>query len=63
MTVGDVNDNPPVFDESLILITINEREELNQELIDVSASDGDQGVNGMILYSLLGGQGTVVVNC
>ena len=61
MIVGDVNDNEPVFDESLILITINEREELNQVLIDISASDADQGANGIILYSVLGGQGIMVI--
>lgn len=53
MIVGDINDNDPVFIESVISITVGEGEDLSEVLVQVLADDDDSGVNGQITYSLM----------
>lgn len=55
--VTDINDNQPEFVQSSFSITVSEGEDLSQDLIVVSASDSDAGLNGEIEYSLEGDQG------
>ena len=43
--------------QSSFSITVSEGEDLSQDLIVVSASDSDAGLNGEIEYSLEGDQG------
>lgn len=50
--VTDVNDNAPMFAEDEISITVTEGEELGQNLLSVSATDADDGLNARISYSL-----------
>ncbi len=54
ITIGDLNDNPPVFSAMQYRATIAEDGTLTNELITVSASDPDEGNNGIVVYSLLG---------
>ncbi|XP_077866036.1 protocadherin Fat 4-like [Saccoglossus kowalevskii] len=54
--VTDINDNEPVFyDEQPLPIDIYENVELNTNLSKVQADDNDAGLNGRVLYSIIGG--------
>ncbi|OXB84779.1 UNVERIFIED_CONTAM: hypothetical protein H355_015901 [Colinus virginianus] len=55
VSVHDVNDNPPVFDQLSYEITILESEPVNSRFFKVQASDKDSGVNGEIAYSIIEG--------
>uniref|UniRef100_A0A8D0FG95 Protocadherin Fat 4 n=1 Tax=Strix occidentalis caurina TaxID=311401 RepID=A0A8D0FG95_STROC len=55
VSVHDVNDNPPVFDQLSYEITILESEPVNSRFFKVQASDKDSGVNGEIAYSITEG--------
>ena len=61
ITVGDVNDNDPQFDEPIIFETLSENEDTNP-VFTFTASDLDDGLNGDILYSLDDGFGELP-NC
>ncbi|XP_014892491.1 protocadherin beta-1-like [Poecilia latipinna] len=52
VTVLDVNDNPPVFTQSIYKATIAENSQKGTTLTTVSASDADKGINGKISYAL-----------
>ncbi|XP_043982245.1 protocadherin beta-16-like isoform X34 [Gambusia affinis] len=52
VTVLDVNDNPPVFTQSVYKATIAENSQKGATLTTVSASDADKGINGKISYAL-----------
>lgn len=60
LILDDVNDNAPVFAEDEISINVNEREELGQVLLTLTATDRDLDRNSDIRYSLIGGEGTYV---
>uniref|UniRef100_A0A4W5NNE6 Cadherin domain-containing protein n=1 Tax=Hucho hucho TaxID=62062 RepID=A0A4W5NNE6_9TELE len=50
--VSDVNDHPPVFTQRVY----NAQDlEVNSEVLAVSASDGDQGENAVVTFSIVGG--------
>ncbi|XP_075785982.1 protocadherin Fat 4 [Pelodiscus sinensis] len=55
VSVHDVNDNPPVFDQLSYEVTISESEPVNSRFFKVQASDKDSGANGEIAYSILEG--------
>ncbi|XP_062429972.1 protocadherin Fat 4 [Rhea pennata] len=55
VSVHDVNDNPPVFDQLSYEVTILESEAVNSRFFKVQASDKDSGVNGEIAYSIIEG--------
>lgn len=55
VSVHDVNDNPPVFDQLSYEITILESEPVNSRFFKVHATDKDSGVNGEIAYSIIEG--------
>ncbi|XP_068133832.1 protocadherin gamma-C5-like isoform X16 [Hyperolius riggenbachi] len=50
ITVSDVNDNPPVFNQSVYKISLLENLPLNTFIIKLNATDKDEGANGEIEY-------------
>ncbi|XP_028600415.2 protocadherin Fat 4 [Podarcis muralis] len=55
VSVHDVNDNPPVFDQLSYEVTISELEPVNSRFFSVHASDRDSGANGEIAYAIIEG--------
>ncbi|XP_039630288.1 protocadherin alpha-7-like isoform X18 [Polypterus senegalus] len=49
--VGDVNDNAPVFTEEIYSVTLEENVPVGTLVVQVKASDLDEGKNGEIFYS------------
>uniref|UniRef100_A0A8C4SHB8 Cadherin domain-containing protein n=1 Tax=Erpetoichthys calabaricus TaxID=27687 RepID=A0A8C4SHB8_ERPCA len=52
LTVSDVNDNAPAFLEETYSVTLEENIPLGTLVLNLSASDLDEGINGEIIYSL-----------
>ncbi|XP_055849639.1 protein dachsous [Episyrphus balteatus] len=52
VTIHDVNDNEPIFDQSFYNVSVPEKEPLGRCILKVSASDPDCGVNAMVNYTL-----------
>ena len=50
--VGDLNDNPPIFDQREYEMSILDSVRRNEEIIQVRATDRDSGTNGNIEYSI-----------
>uniref|UniRef100_A0A670YTW0 FAT atypical cadherin 4 n=1 Tax=Pseudonaja textilis TaxID=8673 RepID=A0A670YTW0_PSETE len=55
VSVHDVNDNPPVFDQISYEVIISELEPVNSRFFSVHASDKDSGTNGEITYNIIEG--------
>ncbi|XP_078532937.1 protocadherin Fat 4 [Lissotriton helveticus] len=55
VSVHDVNDNTPVFDQLSYEVTILESEPVNSRFFKVQASDKDSGANGEITYTIISG--------
>nr|XP_021336971.1 protocadherin Fat 4 [Danio rerio] len=55
ISVYDVNDNAPVFDQLSYEVTILESEPVNSRFFRVEATDKDSGVNGEIVYDIISG--------
>ncbi|XP_066575944.1 protocadherin Fat 4 [Amia ocellicauda] len=55
VSVYDVNDNTPVFDQLSYEVTILESEPVNTRFFKVQATDKDSGLNGEISYDITGG--------
>ncbi|KAK6488758.1 protocadherin Fat 4-like [Huso huso] len=53
ISVLDVNDNPPVFPQSNYTASVNLTSPLGTQVTSVTATDKDQGSNGVIEYHLL----------
>ncbi|XP_056011143.1 protocadherin Fat 1-like isoform X5 [Ostrea edulis] len=51
--VQDKNDLSPLFDRENYNVTVSEDTGLHSTILSVSASDGDEGVNAEVYYSLL----------
>ncbi|XP_067672062.1 protocadherin Fat 4-like [Haliotis asinina] len=51
VTLSDVNDNVPAFSQPVYRVTVSENA-TSQNLIQVTATDSDAGVNGMVTYTL-----------
>ncbi|XP_034399592.1 protocadherin-19 isoform X2 [Cyclopterus lumpus] len=49
--VIDSNDNNPVFDEPVYTVHIMENSPINTLVIDLNATDPDEGTNGEVVYS------------
>ncbi|VDM60776.1 unnamed protein product [Angiostrongylus costaricensis] len=56
IAVLDDNDNPPVFTQPYYVVHVRENAPLGQKVLDVVATDADQGENGFVKYSLLEGE-------
>ncbi|XP_069812443.1 protocadherin gamma-C5-like [Dendropsophus ebraccatus] len=54
IVVLDINDNPPVFNQSLYKISIRENLPLKTVILTLNASDQDDGANGEIWFSFDG---------
>ena len=52
VTVYDVNDNPPVFSTDSYHASISENLPAGSFVITVTATDGDVGMNSLIMYSI-----------
>ncbi|KAM6995518.1 LOW QUALITY PROTEIN: neural-cadherin [Tautogolabrus adspersus] len=53
--ISDVNDHPPVFTQRLYTTQVTEDLEVNSEVLVVSATDGDEGENAVVTFSIVGG--------
>ncbi|XP_045579953.1 protocadherin alpha-8-like [Salmo salar] len=49
--VSDVNDNPPVFTEDAYSVLVNENTIVGTTIVQVNATDLDEGPNGLVMYS------------
>ena len=52
ITVTDINDNAPVFSQPSYSVTIGENVQPGENILTVSASDDDEGVNAEVIYRL-----------
>ncbi|XP_029368111.1 protocadherin-18b isoform X2 [Echeneis naucrates] len=51
ISISDSNDNSPAFDEQSYVINLLENSPLGTLIIDLNATDPDEGTNGKIVYS------------
>ncbi|KAM7000113.1 protocadherin gamma-A11-like isoform 28-T28 [Tautogolabrus adspersus] len=56
LSVADINDNPPVFEEQSYSAYVSENNKPGSTLCSVSARDPDWRQNGTVIYSLLSGE-------
>ncbi|XP_070819263.1 protocadherin gamma-A11-like isoform X35 [Chaetodon trifascialis] len=56
LSVADINDNPPVFEEQSYSAYVSENNKPGSTLCSVSARDPDWRQNGTVIYSLLAGE-------
>uniref|UniRef100_A0A669F861 Cadherin domain-containing protein n=2 Tax=Oreochromis TaxID=8139 RepID=A0A669F861_ORENI len=56
LSVADINDNPPVFNEQSYSAYVSENNKPGSTLCSVSARDPDWRQNGTVVYSLLAGE-------
>ncbi|KAM4586913.1 protocadherin gamma-A11-like [Fundulus diaphanus] len=56
LSVADINDNPPVFEEQSYSAHVSENNKPGSTLCSVSARDPDWRQNGTVIYSLLPGE-------
>ncbi|XP_069619748.1 protocadherin gamma-C5-like isoform X7 [Ranitomeya imitator] len=52
IVVLDINDNPPIFNQSVYKISIRENLPLNTVILTLNATDQDDGANGEIQFTL-----------
>ncbi|XP_075131599.1 protocadherin gamma-B2-like [Leptodactylus fuscus] len=57
--VTDVNDNFPVFTQSVYKVSVNENTPVNTTIVTVNSTDKDEGVNGQVTYSFSKTSGNV----
>uniref|UniRef100_A0A8D2PXE3 FAT atypical cadherin 4 n=1 Tax=Zosterops lateralis melanops TaxID=1220523 RepID=A0A8D2PXE3_ZOSLA len=53
--VLDINDNNPLFAQKLYKVEVAENTLTGTDLIQVLATDGDEGTNGQVRYAIVGG--------
>ncbi len=53
ITVEDINDNQPVFDEENYEVIVSENETVNSFILIINATDADAGTNAQVQYQLL----------
>ncbi|KAM4555045.1 protocadherin gamma-A11-like [Odontesthes bonariensis] len=56
LSVADINDNPPVFEEQSYSAFVSENNKPGSTLCSVTARDPDWRQNGTVIYSLLAGE-------
>ncbi|KAK2904145.1 hypothetical protein Q8A73_010802 [Channa argus] len=56
LSVADINDNPPVFEEQYYSAYVTENNKAGSTLCSVTARDPDWRQNGTVIYSLLPGE-------
>ncbi|XP_063697447.1 protein dachsous [Culicoides brevitarsis] len=52
VTIHDINDNEPLFDQSFYNVSVAENEMKGSCILTVSATDSDCGVNAMVNYTI-----------
>ena len=57
INVNDINDKIPTFTPTIVTVSVSEVANIGDIVATISASDGDTGVNGVILYSITSGNG------
>ena len=62
ITITDINDNPPVFDEDFTMADVMENASIGYLILTVSAVDVDVGNNATIQYSLSSDETTFAIN-
>ncbi|NWY97126.1 FAT4 protein, partial [Loxia curvirostra] len=60
--VTDVNDNSPVFGTTNTTVAIMENTPTGTNVTGVSATDVDEGFNGLVVYTLKGGEGKMDID-
>ncbi|XP_077071073.1 neural-cadherin [Siphateles boraxobius] len=55
IVVSDVNDHPPVFTQRVYMSSMPENMDINSEVVVVAATDGDEGENSVMTFSIIGG--------
>ncbi|NXE25021.1 CELR3 protein, partial [Ardeotis kori] len=60
--VTDVNDNSPVFAITSTTVTVLENVPVGTSITSVSATDVDEGFNGLVVYMLKGGEGKMDID-
>ncbi|XP_019958668.2 protocadherin Fat 1a isoform X1 [Paralichthys olivaceus] len=58
----DANDNSPQFLQDSYSVEISENTPVGTEIIQVDSTDKDQGDNGVVTYSILGGTDNFAIN-
>ncbi|XP_059918610.1 protocadherin alpha-12-like isoform X12 [Gadus macrocephalus] len=53
VNVMDVNDNTPIFSQTLYKAQVNENAPPQTSILTISASDLDEGINGEVVYSFI----------
>ncbi|XP_072573022.1 neural-cadherin isoform X2 [Paramormyrops kingsleyae] len=53
--VSDVNDHTPIFTQKVYTASVTENLDINSAVLVVSATDGDQGENALMTFSIVGG--------
>ncbi|XP_053101938.1 neural-cadherin-like [Hemicordylus capensis] len=53
--VTDINDHAPTFTQNIYTAFVSEDASVNTEVAEVSATDGDEGENAMVTFSILDG--------
>ncbi|XP_044136953.1 protocadherin gamma-B1-like isoform X11 [Bufo gargarizans] len=49
--ISDINDNSPIFTQDVYKVSVRENIPVNSTILQVSASDEDEGVNAQVTYS------------
>ncbi|XP_068182544.1 protocadherin alpha-3-like [Antennarius striatus] len=62
INVLDVNDNAPVFTEDVYSVMLNENVPVGTTVIQVNATDLDDGMNGEVIYSLSNSMNQNILN-
>ncbi|ROL52057.1 Protein dachsous [Anabarilius grahami] len=53
ISVTDINDNAPIFSRQLYEITVSEHAEVGRAVLDVMATDKDDGANAIVTYHIV----------
>ncbi|KAG9352523.1 hypothetical protein JZ751_020937 [Albula glossodonta] len=53
--ISDVNDNKPIFAESVYEVSVDEDADVGFAIVTVSANDGDEGANAKLRYQITSG--------
>ncbi len=54
VTVEDINDNPPIFIDTVLSFTIPENRDANTPIGEFTVSDSDQGSSAEMMFTLQG---------
>uniref|UniRef100_A0AAY4BAX3 Uncharacterized protein n=1 Tax=Denticeps clupeoides TaxID=299321 RepID=A0AAY4BAX3_9TELE len=55
IVVSDINDHAPVFTQKVYIASMSENLDINSEVLTVAATDGDEGENAIMTFSIVEG--------